>query len=120
MPTELEAVTAERDALAATLTAVREQVVALGEWADQPMGDDVRSAFALMHRSLSPLLDASADSARVLARVKAEALREAAKEWHEPHDPRTYAASEWLNDRADRIESEASDAEDTDHEDGGL
>lgn len=36
--------------------------------------------------------------------LRAEALRDAAADWHEPHDPTTYPASDWLTARADRIE----------------
>lgn len=40
---------------------------------------------------------------RWLAEHDAQVLRDAAEAWHEPHDPETYAAADWLGARADRI-----------------
>jgi hypothetical protein len=38
--------------------------------------------------------------AAVAGPIRAAALRDAAEDWHQPHDPSTWPASEWLFDRA--------------------
>lgn len=36
--------------------------------------------------------------------ARRETLREAANEWHQPHDPSTYAAADWLAARAEETD----------------
>lgn len=73
-----------------------------------PNAKTVRSVFVRAHpfSASTSYEDRRAEFDRFIAKVKADALREAAEGVTEIDGRRDDAAATWLNDRADRIEQE--------------
>jgi hypothetical protein len=80
-------------------SSAKESHCGCGEWVESVQ----RKPYTTWHQHIADALLVSTGPLLDAGEVAAKALGDAALDWHQPHDPSTYEASDWLMGRATTI-----------------